>query len=182
MRAKDAHADSVKEELRARIDALALSDEEKELLRARWLDQVVWMEGRARRAQRRYYAFRLTTVVGAVILPALIAQPVSSPTGRDVIRWIAFGLSLVVGVTGAVEHFFRYGERWRHYRQTVEWLKIEGWHFFLGTGAYERFATHADGFRTFSGRVEDVLQQEVAEFFGRVVSPEGQTTRSEKAD
>jgi hypothetical protein len=125
---------------------------------------------------------RLTTVIGAVILPALVAQPAASKYAAFWIKWTAFGISLLVGISGAVEHFFRYGERWRHYRKTVEWLKVEGWQFILLTGPYRRLDTHEEGFRTFSGRVENLLQQEVTEFFGRVVPSEGQPTSSEKTE
>ena len=30
----------------------------------------------------------------------------------------------------AVEGFFHYGDRWRHYRRTVELLKSHGWQLF----------------------------------------------------
>jgi hypothetical protein len=52
------------------------------------------------------------------------------------VGWITVGLSLLVALSAAVEQFFNYGERWRHYRRMAELLKIEGWEFFHLSGHY----------------------------------------------
>ena len=86
------------------------------------------MEAAAQRTRTRYYALRLTTVVGAVIVPALVS--INALGGAETaITWLTFAVSLVVAVSAAVEGFFRFGDRWRHYRSLVEELKSEGWDF-----------------------------------------------------
>ena len=55
------------------IDGTDLGDREGQFLKLRWLDQVLWMESKAGRAQRLYYRLRLLTITGAVIVPALVA-------------------------------------------------------------------------------------------------------------
>jgi hypothetical protein len=59
-----AYAHLLKQELGAVIDQLELSDLQKRCLRARWLDAVLWMDGKARQAQRAYYALRLLIIIG----------------------------------------------------------------------------------------------------------------------
>ena len=46
---------------------------------------------------------------------------------RQVFVWVTFALSQVVAISAAIEEFFHYGERWRHYRRTAESLKTQGW-------------------------------------------------------
>jgi hypothetical protein len=43
---------------------------------------------------------------------------------------------LLVATSAAIEEFFHFGERWRHYRRSVELLKAEGWKFFELAGVY----------------------------------------------
>lgn len=50
--------------------------------------------------------------------------------------WSTFGLSQIVAISAAIEEFFHYGERWRHYRRTVESMKTQGWQFSQLTGPY----------------------------------------------
>ena len=33
-------------------------------MRSRWLDQIVWLEGKAKKSQRWYYGLRLVAIVG----------------------------------------------------------------------------------------------------------------------
>ena len=117
-----------------------MSGLQKHFLRSRWLDHVLWMEGRAGSARDRYYALRLTTVIGGVIVPA-----------------------------AAVEEFFHYGERWLHCRRTAEWLKIEGWQFFQLSGPYRPDKSHSKAYPAFAGRVEDIIQRDVEVYVTEVV-------------
>jgi len=78
---------------------------------------------------------------------------------------------LLVALSAAVEEFFHYGERWRHYRQNAEALKNEGWQFFLLAGGYRRHRSHQTAYPAFTGRVEQILADDVSEYFGDVVPP-----------
>ncbi len=89
--ARSSYSDFLKADLGAMIDALGLSDLQKHMVHARWLDQVLWMERRANAARDRYYALRLTTIVGGVILPALVSLNVSdSAAAGPIVRWSTF--------------------------------------------------------------------------------------------
>ena len=158
----------LKKDVGTLIEALDLPELQKHFLRSRWLDQVLWMEGRANSARDRYYALRLTAIIGGVIVPALVSLSVNGGV-VSAIRCITIGLSLLVAISVAVEGLFHYGERWRHYRRTVEWLKIEGWRFFQLSIPYHRYKSHAEAYPAFANRVEDIIQQEVEVYITEMV-------------
>ncbi len=165
---QDAYRESLRKDLGGLIEVLDLSELQKHFLRSRWLDQVLWMEGKAGHARDWYYRLRLTTIIGGVIIPALVS--LNFTTENDVvIGSITFSISVVVAISAAVEEFFHYGERWRHYRQIVEALKIEGWQFFQLSGPYRRFKSHAEGYRAFAARVEDISRLDVESYVTNVV-------------
>ena len=68
-----------------------------------------------------------------------------------------------------MEEFFHYGERWRHYRRTVELLKIEGWQFFQLSTPYRRYKNHAEAYPVFAARVEGIIQPSVEVYITEVV-------------
>ncbi len=169
MSAKNPYREWLKQDLGSLVDALDLTDLQKHFLRSRWLDQVLWMEGKADHAQKRYYLLRLIVIVGGVIVPALVSLNISSEGMMRFVRWATFVISLLVAISVAVEEFFHYGERWRHYRSSVERLKIEGWQFFQLSGPYKDFQKHAEAYPAFAAQVEDILRQEVNVYISEVV-------------
>jgi hypothetical protein len=150
------------------IAAMDVDDVYKHFLRSRWLDQVTWLEGKADGARRWYYTLRLTAIIGGVIIPALVSLNIG---GQAAIwtRWSVFVLSLLVAISTAMEEFFHYGDRWRHYRQTVETLKSEGWQFFQLAGNYRRFQKHTQAYPRFATRVEEIGQHDVQLYITEVV-------------
>ncbi|MEH1806646.1 DUF4231 domain-containing protein [Nostoc sp.] len=144
----------------------------KHFLRSRWLDQVLWMEGKANLSRDRHYFLRITTIIGGVILPALVSLNINTnfkPNNRDIIMWSTFGLSQIVAISAAIEEFFHYGERWRHYRRTVESLKTQGWQFSQLTGPYRNHPSHEQAFNLFASHVEDIIQRDVEIYATQVV-------------
>jgi hypothetical protein len=165
--ARASYRERLRRDLGELIDELDLPTLQKHFLRSRWLDQVVWLEERSDSARVCYYALRLTTVVGGVIVPALVSLnvsgngPVSAPGLAGIAGWGTIILSLLVAIAAAVEELFHFGERWRHYRRTAEWLKSEGWQFFPLSGPYRRFATHLEAYPAFAARLEAGFQRDV---------------------
>lgn len=174
-------SDNVNEnELSTMIDVLDdLTVLQKRFLYSRWLDQVRWIEGRAKSAQTRYYALRLLAIVGGVLVPALVGLKVDgSPASIWIFRF-TFLLSLMVAVSVAVEEFFHYGERWRHYRRIVEMLKSEGWQFFQLAGLYRDHGNHGVAYTAFAARVEDILRQDIEMFITQVIREEKEKGKEE---
>ncbi|NOY58806.1 MAG: DUF4231 domain-containing protein [Calditrichaeota bacterium] len=160
MAKKSRYLDWMKSEMTTIIEKLDLDESQNRFMRSRWLDQVLWMEGKAAKSQRPYYALRLIVIIGGIIVPALVSLQFD-PSIQIIIRWITFGLSLCVAISAAVEGFFNYGKRWQHYRSTVELLKSEGWQFFQMSGNYRNYDSHSKAYPEFAERVENILRQDV---------------------
>jgi hypothetical protein len=115
----------------------------------------------------------MATVVGGVVVPALVSISLAGagrfdPTLDFLMRLLTFVVSAIVAVTASVEGFFRYGERWRHFRVNAELLKSEGWQYLTGSGAYRKATDPQQAFQTFASRVEEVLRDDVDGFLSQV--------------
>jgi Protein of unknown function (DUF4231) len=158
--AKDSYLPQLQKSFEALIEKTELDERERDFFRSRWLNQVIWMEGRAGRAQRRYYRLRVITVAGAVLVPALVSlTTLDDWPGKtaQVVLWI---VSLVVAVSAAIEGFFQFGQRWRNYRGTVERLKMEGWLYLQTAGPYTGTAPK-ESYGIFAARVEELIKSDV---------------------
>ena len=154
------------------IDQLDLPAFQRHVLRSRWLDQLLWAERAAGRAQWKHYALRLMAIIGGVLIPALVAVSVTGTVG-DAARVAAWVVGVLVAISVGVDAFFRFGERWRHYRRVAEALKAEGWLFFELAGPYARYDSHAEGVRRFGVKVEALLAEDVGAYLTTVMR-EGQ--------
>ncbi|MBA2253604.1 MAG: DUF4231 domain-containing protein, partial [Chloroflexi bacterium] len=161
-------SDSLRDVFEASDLAARVQPHERAFLRARWLDQIDYMQRRARTTKRRYHLLRMTTVIGGVIVPALISISLGQVVTDAWVRWATFAVSLVVAVSAGIEEFLRYGEQWRHYRRTAERLKVEGWQFLTRTGPYAEREVQ-ETFQIFADQVEKLLSSDVQDFLDRVV-------------
>jgi len=163
------YRDQFKKDICALIEQIDLPDLQKKFMKARWLDQLMWLESRAEGSRNQYYFLRLLTIIGGVIVPALVSLNINANDVQAVVGWLAFGLSQVVAISAAVEEFFHYGERYRHYRNTAEAMKIEGWQFLQLSGSYRHAQNHAEVYPDFAQRVENIIQRDVEGYFSQVV-------------
>ncbi|MEM1239810.1 MAG: DUF4231 domain-containing protein [Cyanobacteria bacterium P01_H01_bin.26] len=168
MAKKNAYSQYLKQTLGGLIDKLEIGELRKEFLKNRWLDQVMWLEGRATKERNNHYFLRMLTIVGGVLVPAMVGF--RSPDNRiqRTVTWVAFGVSQTVAISAAIEEFFGHGEKYRNYRSTAENLKIEGWQFMQLTGPYRRFQVHEDAYKAFAQRVEAFIQKDVEGFVARL--------------
>jgi hypothetical protein len=167
MAAEQSYGDTLKQDLGELIAAVDLPELNKHFLRSRWLDQMVWAEGRANSARSRHYALRLIAIVGGVIVPALVSLNLQTSVAAAA-SWVTFTISLAVAICLALESFFRWGERWTHYRRLSELLKSEGWLFFQLAGPYKASGTHAGAYPEFATRVEAIVASDVETFITQV--------------
>ena len=63
----------LKKEFIKLIYELELSDLQKQFMKSRWLDQVLWLEARAKSAKKWSTRLRLTTIIGGVLIPAFVS-------------------------------------------------------------------------------------------------------------
>ena len=144
------------------IDQLDLGDREKNFIKSRWLDQLIYADKSATRDQKRYFRLRMVTIVGGVIVPALVSlNNTENSQLHEIIGWVTFGVSLIVAVSAAVEEFFQYGESYRRLRNMAEGMKIEGWSYFQLSGPYENATSHKMAYKTFAAHIENIIQQDV---------------------
>ena len=155
------------------IASLDLPELNKEFMRARWLELIIWMDGKAQESVWWYRRLRLATIIGGVIVPALVSLNIGSDM-QGLIQTLTFIVSLVVALSAAVEEFFRYGERWRHYRRMTESLKSEGWQFLQLSGGYAN-QTHIQAYPLFAARVEELSREEVESYITQVFKGKNET-------
>ena len=103
----------LKEQLSTIIESkeLAISNLQKEYLRLRWLEQMFQMESKYHRAVRSYYALRLITVLGCIIVLVLVSLNLNGQglgPWATAIRSLTILASLLVAVCVAIEHLFNY--------------------------------------------------------------------------
>lgn len=153
MSKKDPYREWLKQDIGSLIDALQLSELQKHFLHSRWLDQVLWMEGKADHAQKRYYLLRLTAIVGGVTVPALVSLNLGSTGVMVSIRWATFVISLLVAISIAVEEFFQLSGEYRDLK-------------------------HAEAYSVFAAKVEDILRHEVDVFITEVVREKKETAKA----
>lgn len=165
--------EQLKQDFTHLIDRLTLTEMQQEFMKYRWLDQILWMENRAVSARNWHRRLRFVTIVGGVILPALLTLNVKEDLkNNQYLFWGTFGLSQTVAICAALEQFYNNGDRWRHYRRSVESLKTQGWQFFQLTGAYAAYAKsggHQEAFSLFSTQVEEIIQHDVEVYSTRVI-------------
>ena len=141
---------------------------------------LAWRPGRSR---NRYYALRLTTLVGALLVPALATLDPADGTAKNVVRVATWIVGLVVATSAAIEGFFHYGDRWRTYRRTAELLKTEGWLYLQLSGRYSaNGATHADVYPVFALRVEELIQADVDTYLTKVTAEDAETRKQHDSE
>jgi hypothetical protein len=133
----------------------------------RYLEYVDWLEDGSSTNLRFYYALRIPAIVLAALVPALVALNLGT-----VGRTITVFLGVVVAATTATEHFLSSGQRWRHYRGSVELMKSEGWLYLQLAGSYEEYSTLEAAFPVFVGRVEELMRGEVSEYVTTIAAPQ----------
>lgn len=168
MKIKSSPDEQLKQEMTQIIDDLDLAELQKRFMKSRWLDQVLWLEKRATSSRDRFHRLRMATIVGGVIIPALVSLNISGKAG-ETLRWTTFGVSQLVAISAAMEEFFRYGDRWHQYRNTAEGLKIEGWQFFQLSGPYRNSQTHSLAYTAFATRVEHIIRKDVSVYIAEIL-------------
>jgi len=183
MAKKNSYRDYLKQQMQALIDQTDLSDLQKQFMKNRWLDQLLWLEGRATQSRNWYYRLRLLTIIGGVIVPALVGLNLADNENiKQVLGWCAFGISQVVAISASVEEFFHYGERYRQYRSTAEMMKSEGWEFLQLSGRYEEKDNHVDSYSLFASRIETLIQKDVEGYINQLAQQQKEDKSKEKKD
>ena len=168
MAEKKSYSQYLKEQFKGLIDSIELDELQKKFIKTRWLEQLVWLENKANKCRDKYYKLRMTTIIGGVIVPALI----TSTTSINDSAWLGLVVIIIsqaVAISAAIEEFFKYGDKHTQYRQTAEKMKSEAWQFFQLSGAYRDFKTHKKAYVDFAQAVENIIQDDLHNYLARIV-------------
>ena len=133
---KTSYPQRLEREFGSLIDDLELGPHQKRALRSPLARPGALARAEGERARNVYYGLRLTTLIGALLVPALVTITLADDTLDTAVKVATWVVSLVVALTAAIEQFFHFGDRWRNYRRTVERLKAEGWLYLQLSGRY----------------------------------------------
>jgi hypothetical protein len=159
------------------IDGVSLDEQKRSYFKRRYLEYLRWLEDGSARNLISYYALRIPAIVLAALVPALVALDLGT-----VGRTITVALGVVVAATTAVEHFLGSGERWRHYRGSVELMKSEGWLYLQLAGSYASYPTLEAAFPDFVERVETLMRSEVREYVTKIIAEQRPSPNTPSAD
>ena len=155
------YTDFLKQDFGEPFEILDLDLQQKQFLRSRWLDQVLWMEKKAADCRDQYRILRLTAIIFGVIVPILVGLDTDNSLLDQVLRYLAIAFGAVAAVCSAIEEFFHYGDRWYSYRRAVESLKAQGWQFSQLSGPYRQYSSHKGAFKSFADQVEEIIARDV---------------------
>jgi hypothetical protein len=155
--------EQLKQDFYPMIDSLDdLSYIQKEYLKRRWLDQVLWMETRSGIMRNWHRRLRIGMIVASSMVPVVaIVDAQCNSTVQQILKLMTVGLSVVVTVGATLDEFFSFGDRWYSYRKAVELLKSQGWQFLELSGFYREYESHGEAFSVFSDQIESVIQRDV---------------------
>lgn len=155
----------LREEMNPIIESkeLILSNLQKSYLRSRWMEQMLLMNSKYKRAMRTYYGLRLATVTGSLLLLLSVSLNVivEGSAGGGQTRALTIFFSLLIAACVMIEHLFNLGETHRRYERVSERLKAEGWRFLQLSGHYQSYKSHSDAFAAFANQVEALNQMDV---------------------
>jgi hypothetical protein len=133
-----------------------------------------WYDGKAVSAKKWYFRLRITSVIGAALVP-IAANVIVDPTTA---RYVTTVISLIVSLAVALDGVFHYGDQWKNYRSTEQFLSREKFLFQTGEGPYKE----AEPEKAFSLLVDRCETQIAAENSAtlNVISTESQESASAK--
>jgi Protein of unknown function (DUF4231) len=129
------------------------------------LEYLRWLEDGSARNLALYYALRISAIIIAATIPALVALDPGTAG-----RIVTIILGVIVAVATTVEHFLNCGHRWRHYRGSAELLKSEGWMYLGLTNGYAKHADLQGALPDFVANVERITRDEVREYVTTIVA------------
>jgi hypothetical protein len=139
----------------------------EDYVKQRVIQFVEWYDKKAVSAKSAYLRLRTISVVGALIVP--IAANVNF-VGYDPYKTVVItAISLLVSVSVALDGVYHYGDQWRNYRSTEQFLSRERFLFQTGEGPYRNMAAD-DAFLLFVERCEGQIASENSATLNVIVS------------
>jgi hypothetical protein len=126
----------------------------------RYRDEVVEVIGgyrdEANWYRRWHNGFQTVIIIGSVTTSAITTASVSF----EQVRWLAVGVSAVVGLAAGFTGYFKYRERSYNLQQTADAIEREYESVALRVGRYKVFGSEADAYREFADYVEHLRDEQ----------------------
>ena len=162
---------SYKDQVYDIIDTLDLNNEtEKNILRSRFLAEVLSYENRKHNTKKYYDVFRFLVTTGSILLPAILSMgqmdPAKLPKNFDNISyWASWSISLMVTACNGFLQLFSLDKNYFEFAITTEQLKTEGWQYFQLSGKYEDYEDHKEAYKPFCKSIENIKRKQVEKEF-----------------
>lgn len=153
------------------IDTLDLNSEtEKNILRSRFLAEVLSYERRRNNTKKYYDVFRFLVTTGSIILPAILSMgqmdPAKLPKNfENISYWASWTISLMVTGCNGFLQLFSLDKNYFEFAITTEQLKTEGWQFFQLSGKYDDYEDHKEAYKPFCKSIENIKRKQVEKEF-----------------
>ena len=162
---------SYKDQVYDIIDTLELNNEtEKNILRGRFLAEVLSYEKRRNNTKKYYDVFRFLVTTGSILLPAILSMgqmdPAKLPKNfENISYWASWTISLTVTACNGFLQLFSLDKNYFEFAITTEQLKTEGWQFFELSGKYDDFEDHKEAYKPFCKSIENIKRKQVEKEF-----------------
>lgn len=154
------------------IEELELTQLQKNIIKARYVNLVEETQLRAYRISIIYHISHVIVTVGSLIVPALLSIQYVTP--QNEIYWITWILSLLVTTCNGLLTLFKIDKKYLYLHTNKERLITEGWQFSELSGHYSGFhtpndvkPTHSNQFIFFCHAVEKIRMRQIDDEYNR---------------
>ena len=162
---------SYKDQVYDIINTLDLNSEtERNILKSRFLSEVLSYEDRTNHTKKYYNAFRFLVTTGSILLPAILSMgqmdPAKLPKNfENISYWCSWSISIMVTGCNGFLQLFSLDKNYFEYAITTEQLKTEGWQYFQLSGKYEEYEDHNEAYKPFCKSIENIKRKQVEKEF-----------------
>ena len=149
------------------IQTLNIEENKRKILLARFVEEVVLYDKKARVTEAFYMTFNLIITIGSVVLPALLSiQNVNFSDDeevdegyRDKIYWLSWSISLLISICNGLIQLLSLNKQYSSYILVREKLIAEGWKYFELCDEYKG-KDHKFYFTKFCEEIENIKKSQ----------------------
>ena len=151
------------------INALKIEEFKRKTIKMNWCDCIMLMEILTRKNLRKYNILNYVIIIGGVLIPVTI----NIIEDDYLAKAIPTLLGVLVGIAASLNQSYRYNDKWKHFREISERLKIEGEHYLSLSGNYRLFENHDnEAYRLFMNNIGLIKESQISDYFKLIVNNE----------
>lgn len=139
------------------IDDVKLSQDKKKVIMKRVVKEIVKSEWVSTFICFLYYILRFSSAIGSVLLTSLLLLSklsFISETTSQVLFWLSWSFSLIVGASNEIMYTFGIDKKFYINTLILEKLKSEVWQYIELSGKYKKYNSHESAYKNFVHRIE----------------------------